>query len=110
MASLQEDLMRRLDNLDAERERTLRRLDLISSYGEDVYEEGAVIRFDHVFGSSPGTQYMYAAIKSSDGYWRTTGPNSQAKAWSWAELTSWIATGLGDNTIWMVEGYVRVTR
>lgn len=66
-----------------------RRIEAAGNYGEDVYRGGAVLAFEKTFH---GTEtYNYAAVKGSDGFWRMSRPSGPA--WTWEELTNWLAFG-----------------
>jgi hypothetical protein len=67
-------------------ELALAKLAELSAYGEDNFEEGAVIRFTYIFRPH-GTEYSYAAIKCNN-LWYTTGPRAP-KAYTWEDLVAW---------------------
>lgn len=73
------------------------KLAMIESYGEDDFEDGAVLVFDKVMGNQT---YKYAAIKAV-GLWYTTGPKSP-KAYTWDELVSWFSEGTPVFEVWYV--------
>lgn len=69
-------------------------------FGEDDFEEGAVIVFNKVFHEyrgqklyKPSKPYFYAAIKDPNGLWSTTGPKAP-KSYTWTELTRWMGEGV----------------
>ena len=110
MTTTEAQLRRRLALLDRDREETLDRLALVSAFGDDVYEHGAVITYEKHFDRS-GQTYSYAAIKSPhDGHWYTTGPVGGARAQTWEELVSWLTSGPRPTTeVWLVSELERVT-
>lgn len=77
----------------------------IAYYGDDDFEEGAVLRFDKVLDrSNPNaTAYQYCAMKCVNGYWYTTGPvNGRGNSpWTWDELTTWMAKGFPVTQVWV---------
>jgi hypothetical protein len=70
MADLQREVERRERELEAE-----------SRYGEDDFEEGAVVTWTQRYPGR-GTSYSYAAIKAAAGMWYTTSKFGQALSWS----------------------------
>jgi hypothetical protein len=67
------------------------KLALVDSYGEDTYDDGAVIRFTKRLDGPRGPQdYTYAAIKA-DNHWYTTGP--YGRKYTWLELLAWFVRG-----------------
>lgn len=98
----------RIVRLDAEREEIAARLDLLHKWGDDVYEDGAVIRFDKTLGHA-NQSYSYTAIKCN-GNWYTSGPVRGGTPRTWQELVTWLASGVPCDTIWMVTDYIEVTR
>lgn len=76
-----------LRRLIAEANETLR---LMERFGPDDYAEGTVIKFEKQFHRGE-RWYSYSAIKAG-GVWYTTGPQSP-KAYSWDDLTDWLASG-----------------
>lgn len=99
----------RIERLDIEREEVSRRLDLIHKFGEDVYEDGAVIRFDKTLGHENRT-FSYCAIKCPNGLWYTSGPVRGGTPYTWGELIGWLASGVPCEEIWLVTDYIEVTR
>lgn len=108
MTAAERALHLRIERLDTEREEVSRRLDLIHKFGADVYEDGAVIRFDKTLGFE-NRSYSYCAIKCN-GNWYTSGPVRGGAPRTWDELIAWLASGVPCEEIWMVTDYIEVTR
>lgn len=89
----------------ARAEQAMRQLEKYEKYGEDDYEDGAVIIFEYQFTPS-GQAYSYAALKAH-GKWYTTGPRSP-KAYTWEELVSWFAEASNDVEVYVVTNAARV--
>jgi hypothetical protein len=73
-------------------------IDAIASMPEDDFEPGSVIRFDRTFNSGSKV-YSYAAIKTSEGLWSTTGPKSP-KNYTWVDLLRWLQGETVDGIWW----------
>ncbi len=67
------------------------KMDLISGFGEDDFEEGTVFKFKKRFSAS-STEYSYAAIKA-EGKWYNTGPRAP-EGRDWDEFVVWLVTGI----------------
>lgn len=63
------------------------KLRIIEQLGDDIFDEGDVLRFMKNFD---GTVYKYAAIKAN-GMWYTTGPRGQR--FTWDEFKLWLVSG-----------------
>lgn len=70
---------------------------------EPIGDDGTtVIWFEKPFGSRI---YTYAAVRTVDGLWSTTGPKSP-KRYRWTELIQWIYdNGNEDCEIWFASGW-----
>jgi hypothetical protein len=78
--------------------------DRLARYGEDVYEDGAVLRFDKQF-TPIGKTYSYAVIKAG-GLWHKTG--RQERPITWTQLCEfWASAPIPVDEIWHVVEYER---
>jgi len=84
-------------------ERAMSKLEVLEQFGDDEYEEGAVIRFDYQFAEG-GKMYAYAAIKCA-GLWYSTGPKAP-KAYTWEQLIDFWAQAKNTIEIWYVSEYM----
>ncbi len=98
----------RRDRLARDLEEVEAKLDLAHGFGDDEYEEHAVIRFDKTLGYTHAT-YAYAAIKCK-GYWYISGPVGGGKAFTWEELIAWLLGGTPTRELWRVDTYIEISR
>jgi hypothetical protein len=78
-ASRQEVIRKRMEALEAE-------LTELEQFGEDVYDDGAVLVFDMHFSDGVEAPYVYAAIKAK-GLWFVTGQHNMSY-WRWDQLVN----------------------
>lgn len=85
-------LAERRDRLEREAARLSERIIMLKNLPEEpVFEDGepSVIWFNRKFSRSGAKYYTYAAVRTDDGKWYTTGPRTP-KGYDWAELIQWI--------------------
>lgn len=80
MITRRDDINKKIELCEKELAIYRKKLETIDKFGEDVYEDGAVLVFSVKF---PQNTYNYAAIKAG-GRWHVTG--SFVEAWNWSEL------------------------
>jgi hypothetical protein len=78
---------------------------ILESYGNDDFEESAVIRFAKSF-TPDGMPYEYAAIKAG-GQWFTTSTKS-VRGYTWSELCHWLVSGVPVTRITLLDARPRV--
>jgi len=79
-----------LERIDREIERLKARRRELRRMPQDTFEPGAVISFTKRFSQDRfARSYRYAAIKTDDGLWYTTGPK-QREPWLWINLMVWL--------------------
>lgn len=70
-----------------------KKLELIKSFGKDIYNPDTVIIFRKQFTEN-GVLYSYVALKCPNNRWYVTGPNQySARGQTWEELTLWMVSG-----------------
>jgi hypothetical protein len=97
---LQKRINRHLDEVA----RLERRAEFLSNLpDEPMGDDGTtVIWFEKTMGSRV---YTYAAVRTKDGLWSTTGPKSP-KRYRWNELVQWIYDGdLEGVEVWFANGW-----
>ncbi len=65
------------------------KLTIVAEFGEDVYDNGTVFRFEKRFPNSVKV-YLYAVIKAND-EWHTTGP--KGSSYTWDQFVVWLISG-----------------
>lgn len=64
---------------------------LIEAYGQDVYEDGAVLIFEKGFPGSR-TNYTYVALKANGSWWLTGATHGGEHGRTWMELIVWLVS------------------
>lgn len=85
-------LAARRETLEREALRLSERIAMLDELPEEpVFEDGepSVIWFQRKFGRASSNSYTYAAVRTANGKWYTTGPTSP-KGYSWDALIQWI--------------------
>ena len=92
MSTVDAQLKQKLQERRDERE-VAARLALVDAYGEDVYPVGTVITFEKVHNVSRNHPYSYAALKTEDERWYTTGAANNAAIHTWDSLVEFLVSG-----------------
>lgn len=74
-----------------DQEELTRKLALVEAYGDDVYEDGTMVRFTKEFANSD-LEYVYVAVKCIDKWYLTGTINKQGH--SWEEFVMFLVSGI----------------
>lgn len=91
-------LLKSLDRLEA-------RIERVTQYGPDVFDDGEVLWFRKQFNPPYGATYTYAVVKAG-GFWYTSGPKGGGEPRSWTDLVQFMSDGV--EAVYWANGYEQV--
>lgn len=104
-----------IEGLEQQLEKAAAALAQMKRFGDDDYPAGTIIAFDVTFPAQTrngfnedSRTYAYAAIKSPDGLWQTSGPDRPGP-FSWSELVQWwTRRRIPTTEVWVVTQFEQV--
>jgi hypothetical protein len=86
--------MTRRDVLENQMRRLEEEIAVLDRFGNDDFEEGAVITFDKQFHGPDSKTWTYAGVKVGN-LWYLTGSGRHPNCFSWDDLVRFLSEGVG---------------